>query len=149
VFPEAENLTGSALTEEALDLVAATCPFHYPTTLVIQLERRVLSKDAYTHTCNSFFESLPPLKALRVRGNLSPRTIEAIVEHHGSSLRQLWLSFNRAFGDTENLMLGLQEVREIFEFCPLIEDLTLPIPRSKGDSQEVAIYRTIGAFPKL
>jgi hypothetical protein len=32
----------------------------------------------------------------------------------------------------------------------MLEDLMLnPIPRSKGDVQEVAIYKTVGAIPKL
>jgi hypothetical protein len=38
---------------------------------------------------------------------------------------------------------------EIRQHCPILEDLPLPFPHSKGDRRELAIYKTLGAIPRL
>ena len=52
--------------------------------------------------------------------------------------------------DIDTFVFRHREVEKIRQHCLMVEDLTLnPIPRSKGNAQEVAIYRTLGALPKL
>jgi hypothetical protein len=38
---------------------------------------------------------------------------------------------------------------QLGRYCPLLEDLSIPIQRSKGDSQEVALYRALGSLKSL
>jgi len=70
----------------------------------------------------------------------------SVLEHHGKSLRGLWLGI---FGFLEPLVFDAGLVDEIRGHCPILEVLKLPIPRSKGDRRELAIYRTLGAIPRL
>ncbi|KAK3393942.1 hypothetical protein B0H63DRAFT_459553 [Podospora didyma] len=41
------------------------------------------------------------------------------------------------------------EIARIVVQCPLVEDLSLHVARSKGDAAETAIYHAIGSFPNL
>ncbi len=127
---------------EALSWAVANCNLHSLTTLVLEK----LPAGDWHHISNSFFRSMLPLTTLRVGGNLSRGTFEAIVEHHGKFLRQLWLS---STADIDQLVFKHSQIDKIRQHCLILEDLTLPVPRSKGDAQELAIYRTLGALPKL
>ncbi len=42
-----------------------------------------------------------------------------------------------------------QEIMQLAANCPGLENLSLQIRRSKGDPDEVAIYRALGQFPQL
>ncbi|OTA64683.1 hypothetical protein K449DRAFT_404191 [Hypoxylon sp. EC38] len=42
-----------------------------------------------------------------------------------------------------------RDVTQIRERCPFLTDLTLTILRSKGDANETAVYRELGALPRL
>ncbi|KAM7207769.1 hypothetical protein V8F20_001811 [Naviculisporaceae sp. PSN 640] len=46
-------------------------------------------------------------------------------------------------------IISVEEIICLARFCPRIQDLSLILRRSMGDSTEVAQYRAIGLFPKL
>jgi hypothetical protein len=144
---KALKLQGSTIMEEALGWMATSCSFHSLTTLVLVLERSIEAPSG--DVVRLFFRSFPPLKALRMDAIVSQITIDTTLEHHGKSLRNLWLSCVRNLGDTDQLVLGIREIDKIRQHCPLIENLNIPISRSMGDAQEIAIYKALGALPKL
>ncbi|KIM98379.1 hypothetical protein OIDMADRAFT_31182 [Oidiodendron maius Zn] len=103
--------------------------------------------DEYHFRLEFFLRSLPPLRNLRVSGRFRQNTFDAIVEHHGKSLRQLWLE---AIDEIDGFVFNYSRVEKIRQHCLMLEDLTLdPIPRSKGDVREVAIYRKLGEMIKV
>ena len=60
----------------------------------------------------------------------------------GANLRKLWLR-------SENRTLQVDEIEYLAKRCPLLEDLCLHIPRTKGDAEEVAFYRALGRFQRV
>jgi hypothetical protein len=42
-----------------------------------------------------------------------------------------------------------KHIEELRHYCPILEELTLLMPRTGGDEQEVALYRALGTFPWL
>ncbi|KAJ6135667.1 hypothetical protein N7512_000827 [Penicillium capsulatum] len=90
-----------------------------------------------------FLQQLPPLSSLQVTEWHRLVTVESIAETHGSHLRTLALEYNRWQYVTESA------IRELARKCPLLEDLTIPIRRTEGDANEVAIYRALGSIRKL
>jgi hypothetical protein len=141
---------GYTVADKALSWAAANYTFHSLTTLylVVNLEwNRTQDTDEYHILLDSFLRSLPSLRNLRVIGWLRQNTFDAIIEHHGKSLRRLWLETDR---EINRFVFNSYQVEKIRQHCPMLEDLMLnPIPRSKGDAQEVAIYKTLGAVSKL
>jgi len=81
-------------------VAVANCNFHSLTTLVLGK----LPAGEWHHISNCRFRSMPPLPTFKVGGNLSRGTFEAVVEHHGKSLRQLWLSSS---ADIDNLYVSI------------------------------------------
>lgn len=129
--------------------------FHSLTTLVLYVHRYThppdqdeeRHTDEYYFRLECFLRSLPPLRNLRVSGSFRQNTFDAIVEHHGKSLRRLWL---KAIDEIDGFVFNYSRVEKIRQYCLMLEDLTLdPIPRSKGDVREVAIYRKLGEMIKV
>jgi hypothetical protein len=71
-----------------------------------------------------------------------------MIEHNGQSLERLIIHYNFHFHQ-DQLIIGPDEAKRIAIHCSLLEDLTLTIPRSKGDKNEVAIYNALGSIPRL
>lgn len=140
----------STVTDEALSWAVANCTFHSLTTLFLSVRprgNRAKETDEYHILLDSFLQSLPPLQNLRVTGRVRQNTLDAILERHGKSLRRLWLETSQEY---DRFVFNAKEVNKIQQNCPTLEDLILkPIPRSKGDAQETAIYKSLGAIPKL
>lgn len=100
----------------------------------------------HSSLANHFLCSLPSLFTLKLVGELSHTTLDTIFEYHDAALRRLWLS---PLGTLNRLVITQREVERIAEHCPLLEDLSLTVPRSKGDACEVAIYKALGSLFKL
>jgi hypothetical protein len=67
----------------------------------------------------------------------------SICELHGSNLRQLILL------PAKGEKLYLPDLYGITQNCPYLEELTITISRSRGDSQEFARYKTLGLLSRL
>jgi hypothetical protein len=93
-----------------------------------------------------FLEYLPPLTALCIRGTLTRSAYDAILAHHGNSLKSL--SIQQKF-HIERIIFNQLELQNLKNSCPNLEELELQVPRSRGDSDEIAMYRTLGSFPYL
>ena len=143
-----------ALENTLLSWAAANYPFSSLTTLVLEVHGRGWHEAVETqHTdehhfhLESFLRSLPPLRNLRVSGRFRQNAFDALVEHHGKYLRRLWLEAKEGI---RGLVFKSCQVEKIRQHCLILEDLKLdPVPRSKGDAVEAAIYKKFGEMIKL
>lgn len=133
---------GSHLDSEALNFLATHCYFPSLTQLDINFDPNCYYSDDFP-AANSFLLGLPALSVLRLSGYRPELATEAVFEYHGSRLHELSLL---PFGFET---FTLEELEQVTKTCPFLEKLTIKIKRSKGDAQEVAQYRAIGALPRL
>lgn len=132
---------GSPWTSDVLMKAATMAPFKSLERLSIWLEPT--SQDAnFQLATEMFFESLNPLKTLRLHGEMDASLVSKILERHGSALRELMLDpYGIKFMDLDISSFG--------ESCPLVEELHLPVKRTKSDRRETRCYEAIGKFPSL
>jgi hypothetical protein len=90
--------------------------------------------------------SIPPLRALKLTGGPGPMTFDAILDNHGARLQRLHFVPKQR---KKQFVLDAQRIMELKNCAPLLEELTVKVPRSQGDEKEVAIYKALGSFPKL
>lgn len=94
----------------------------------------------------AFILSLPPLKALNLVSDIEQSIFDSALEIHGTSLRRLWFpppqKESRSFFNAER-------VDKLQRFCPFVEELALSIPRSRGDSIEMSMYKSLGRLARL
>lgn len=131
------------VSENALKYLATECRFPKLETLVLNMVTTNVSsplpRSLWSATGN-FLLTLPPLLALGLPGTTNSTLLRPVFEHHGASLRTLWLS-----GETASPKL----IKHLVQSCPSICKLGLQIQRSKGDATEVTTYATLGSLPKL
>lgn len=92
-----------------------------------------------------FFGKLPPLSELELQGWHSRISIGSIAGRHGSRLRRLHFKGSPLRWQHGNK----EEILQLGKYCPLLEELTIPVQRSKGDKKEVALFRALGTIPSL
>ncbi|KEQ81394.1 hypothetical protein M438DRAFT_279794, partial [Aureobasidium pullulans EXF-150] len=130
--------------------LAENCQFTSLQTLVIRLaadddgeESIIEMEDAVT----DLLSSLPPLRYVKLTGQYTQRVVDTVLDCCGRNLRQLLL------GSPCDLTLGvfasISLSHTIRDKCPLIEELALPMMRSKGSAGEVAIYRSLGKITSV
>lgn len=135
------------LDEELLSWMVERRPFKSLNTLKIEgvMDWGDMSHIELSEIFSSFISSLPPLKSLRLRIGHWLFIYESIFERHGSSLRHL----NLAELSPNYFLFNVSLINELRLRCPQLEDLSLVIPRTKGDRREQNIYKALGAMPKL
>lgn len=92
-----------------------------------------------------FLSKLPPLSELELQGWHSRISIGSIARRHGSRLRRLHFNGFSLLWQHANK----KEILQLGKYCPLLEELTIPVQRSKGDKKEVALYKALGTIPSL
>ncbi|OBW68178.1 MAG: Uncharacterized protein AUREO_017480 [Aureobasidium pullulans] len=134
---------------DALSWATTNCSFTSLETLVLIIEWKDSHElDTTKQTeVDDFVRSLPPLKDLKIDGAVGPSTFRAIVQHHASKLKRLWMG-NVETWPREEVTSCFTGVLQEYPLLQL-EDLTLATQRSKGDENEVAIYKTLGSMPRL
>jgi hypothetical protein len=101
---------------------------------------------------NSLLGNLPPLEILNLRGMFNESTMRVILDRHSPRLKVL--TFNMPpttfqLRCTCRFDLTPALATEMSTRFSLLETLELPVPRTRGDEQEVAIYRALGRLPRL
>ncbi|KAL2802147.1 hypothetical protein BJX63DRAFT_441387 [Aspergillus granulosus] len=91
---------------------------------------------------------LPPLMSLFVSGHCSVRTLRAALERHGPTLRRFKLRFTHLARHHKRTDITAELINEIRTSCPRLRDLSLRIPRSEGNQDEVNLYKALN-FPSL
>lgn len=100
----------------------------------------------YPNYVGGFIRSLPSLITLKIVNDVRRDDFETAMRYHGASLRKLCLS---PFGRLNQISITPQEIAQIRESCPQLENLSLTIPRSRGDAEEVAVYRALGTLSEV
>ena len=93
-----------------------------------------------------FINSLPSLKAIRFVAQVDQDILDSTLQRHRPSLQRLWFA---PPSRREELSFDAQQVTQLRQSLPLLEDLATSIPRSLGDESEVALYRCFGSFSRL
>ncbi len=97
-----------------------------------------------------FLEALAPLEDIYLTGFWGHATFNAILNHHGSSLRKIRLEQSPIQRmQKDSFIVSRHRVEEIAQACPNLANVELFIPRTQGDEHEVAIYRALGRMKKL
>jgi hypothetical protein len=133
---------GPILDSEALRFLATHCRFPSLSQLDINFNPNYYNSEDFP-AANAFLLGLPALSVLRLSGYRPDLATEAVFEYHGLRLHELSLL---PFGHET---FTLEELEQVAKTCPFLEKLTIKIKRSRGDAQEVANYKAIGALPRL
>lgn len=142
-----ESHTG--VTESALTWMLENCSFVRLKTLRIRLDHDDddIERPNYTDIAMRFFKALEPLEELSVSGSLEPQILNAILSRHGHSLKKLSIrpfeSYFASDGRHVPMVCGRDQVLQIQAQCPVLEDLAIPIKRTKSDAREAATYRSL------
>ena len=90
----------------------------------------------------TFLESLPSLESVHISGLFARDALWAALVHHSKTLHTLSITPHEP--TVPGWRITPDTIRLISLQCPNIRDLRLRIPRTMGDSREVAIYKAIG-----
>jgi hypothetical protein len=92
------------------------------------------------HDASILLLRLPPLKRFLLECYYAKECVDIVLKHHGKTLENLGIIF-RNHNDPFRVRTTPELIDKIRTYCPVLQDLTLRIPRSKGDAAEVSIYR--------
>jgi hypothetical protein len=98
---------------------------------------------------NSLLGNVNPLERLDLNGYISNVTFDIILNRHGQSLRSFSL---HPFGieiPHPFVRLSHAVLSDLGGKCPYLEELELPILRTRGDEEEIGIYRALSQVPRL
>jgi hypothetical protein len=93
-----------------------------------------------------FLRSLLPLKYLALAGETHSTQCQKWMPYYATSLRRLQLTTMDYHDSTFNLV-SLTAIMQ--PPLPLLEHLAITIKRPKGNSDEVSMYKILGAMPRL
>jgi hypothetical protein len=102
-----------------------------------------VTRTQYYEACCEFLRHIPPLQSLKILGQADHSISDVIILRHGSTLRQLELPiYKRA-------TLSPEQVETISASCRFVESLTIQLPWTGGNNNEVLLYQSLGQLPNL
>ncbi len=139
--------------------LASSARFNSLTSLVIgsRISGSIRTRDiGNVNLVLAFLNSLPPLKEIRFIADINEAIFTAVLFRHGRSLRRLWFArpypvsfFTDAIWYYSKIFFTPVKVAGLTSCCPMLEDLTLTIPRLKGSAAEIEMYKSLGSLPRL
>ena len=95
-----------------------------------------------------FLLALPSLSALKLTRRIHLLPVQKILNHQDHALRRLWLfqvteRSEQPNGPDERNFDTSGLIESLPRSCPLLEELAIPVRRSKGDRSEVDAYRSL------
>lgn len=94
-----------------------------------------------------WFTHLPPLKSLVLSGYVTSTIIKPALVHHGSSLRSLRIDMQKTWLPPPGFDVDLCHLLK--DTCHGLEELKIPILRSRSQGDEVLCYRLLSQCPSL
>jgi len=103
---------------------------------------------------DDFLHALRPLAELQIIGDFGRTIPPAIFDPHGPMLRRLSLLrlgkvFKPYIHEPASFVCSSKDIKEFRAHCPVLEELTILVSRSQGNSDEQAIYHELGSHPRL
>lgn len=111
-----------------------------------------LEAHAMDEALSLFLCCLPPLTVIRLNYLALEQSFNAIVSHHGHTLKRLCFMPAVYWRQPENVTsftITARHVQSLAQSGANLEDVELASPRTKGDAQEMAIYRSLSQLPRL
>lgn len=152
-----ENNVG--MDDEMMEWIAQNCFFPRLKTLDIRLERNDMwvEKPNYADNAIALFKALEPLDELSVVGPLEPEILDVILSRHGPTLRKLslrstecpYVASNSRQRQDVPMVFRKEHISQIQTQCPALQELTVPVKRTKSDWVEADIYKTFGKMERL
>jgi hypothetical protein len=132
---------------DQLTYLKTSCNFPSLTTLGINIEAADRSREAYHECLGRFLRGLSSLESLELVGGVDHPTFLVVLEMPSTRLKKLCLL--RSDTLPPRMVVGAPEVKMLNTSFPSLEELIVKISRSRGNAQEVAIYKALGSMPKL
>ncbi|KAE8451323.1 hypothetical protein EG329_003952 [Mollisiaceae sp. DMI_Dod_QoI] len=106
--------------------------------------------DLAQEALNRLLESLDPLQCLELSGYISKEAFDIVLRCHGGALRNISVHPYRDI-ESQNPLIVFSEavVQLLAEQCPNLEQVRLPVNRTRGDNRETGIYRALSRLPRL
>jgi hypothetical protein len=126
------------------------CRFSSLHTLAIRLatdDEEMETVEELTEEVEEFLATLPPLRNVKLTGLYTQRVVNAVLDLCGHNFRQLLLGAPTALAHAVFASVSFSGL--IQEKCPRVDELTLPMMRSQGSVDEVAIYRSFAQMRSL
>ncbi|KAL2062222.1 hypothetical protein VTL71DRAFT_6488 [Oculimacula yallundae] len=150
------------MIDEAITWIITNCSFPKLKTLNVRLDRHdyMANNPNFAMNAIALFNAFEPLEQLSVSGPLEPKILDAILDRHGQTLTKL----NLRPSEDEHSLLSLDARRirreipmtftkelilHINAQCPVLEELTVSIKRTKSDALEAEIYKSFGRMERL
>ncbi|KAM5435538.1 hypothetical protein McanCB21832_003244 [Microsporum canis] len=150
-FSELQTLRlQSAVTANMLQTLTRMSKGKFTSLRTLDLKIRVsyasedINMDEATGIC---LRSLPPLESLGLDGAFGSSTFNVILHRHGNTLRKL--RFMPDQERKEKILISYPRMQDLQQQCQNLREVELPIPRTRGDEQEVGIYHALGRLPWL
>lgn len=144
------------ISSNALGWIAQNCSLPKLETLRIRLDRRYeqermhMGRPHHTSSAMDFFAALPPLRELSVSGALEPEILDAILSRHGCMLKKLSLRpLESSFTRHIPMVCKKEHILQIQAQCPELQDLAIPVKRTKSDIREAEIYKSLSDMAQL
>lgn len=147
------------MNDGMMEWIAQNCTFPRLKALGIRIERDDLyvEKPNYADNAIALFMAFEPLDELSVIGPLEPKILDAILLQHGPTLRKLTLRPTEDQFEDGNgrdrwempMVFGKEEILKIQAHCPLLQELTVSVKRTKSDTVEAEIYKSFGKMKRL
>lgn len=99
-------------------------------------------------TTAALLRSLPPLQHLSLNGVIGEDAFDAVLSHHAATLHTL-IFCPVAREGAARFVLSPEQAQALSNKSLWLEHMILVVPRSQGSKSEVAIYRHLGALPRL
>ncbi|KAI1074224.1 hypothetical protein F5B20DRAFT_564161 [Whalleya microplaca] len=145
----------SGIKGETMRWASSNCSFPSLKQLCIKLDRDDMKMEnpEFINDAVAFLTSLPPLDEMMLSGSLETEIFDYALSHLGRTLRKIEFSPSESmYSITKSnrpMIFTREHILQIQEKCPMIENLRMPIKRSKSDRSEVESYRTFGKMVRL
>lgn len=144
------------MNEEIMGWIAQNFSFPRVKALTLHFRRggKQAERPGYTENATALLRSFEPLEELSVAGPLEPEILDAILSRHGPTLRKLSLHSIERWYDVSGsrrlpMVFGKEQVLQIRDQCPALQELSMPIKRTRSDAAEAEIYKIFGTMGRL
>ena len=119
-------------------------------TLALWIACNRATRPSIDEAASLLLQRIPPLKDLKLMGPVANHTFTMILSCQGETLRKLQFIPACEYSMHENLYFtNLLDVHELSKRCPNLEQVELRTRRTRGDEEEMSVYRALSTLRRL